>query len=722
MTARHVIAAALMLLASAALAQLTGEIPLSQPQYGPVALTNGVIPFAASDGTNFLVAWLDYRGLGPQAIYATRVTRSGEILDRTGIRLPNDPAKPAAAPTQILGLFHVDGAYTLFYLHGVSPVATYAVIISDDGQILDGPRQVFNHSTGLMASNGSRIVASNGTDLFVLNAHAEIINHVQTPVITGTYGYALASNGSTFLLMTFVRAGATSSANLMALDSGGQPGSVTRINTSFSPSLQSDGAGYLFLHNEGNGTLALSISADGVPGATTTIDLSQYYRLNAVAWTGLEYVFVAPTPRLGTVYLVAARLNRAGSPIGETAILETGTSSSDGAAAGNGQETLFAWISGIASVTGLSVHAAVVDADGRPVSPVLTLPTTSNAQARPAMATVGVYDLAVWEEATCIYATRVTPGGAALDGRGIAVYAQKPGAQGALRPRVVFDGKSYLVVWGSATLTGQRIDPATGSLLDAPTLLASCARSFDLGYDGTSPVVFVAGCDPQLYAQRVDSIGATGPRVPIFPVGTPLSQPRAAWSGQEWVVVWQESRGGTNAYFGRLSRDLTVLETSPILDDPAPPFDDEAPQVASSGHDVVVGVTRVGSRSGVYCRHIHGDGTVDDSTLLAPNASNGSLAWDGTQYAVLYTETCATPCQARSYLSHIGLQEEGPVLLDKVPIGESSVLDGTLASGNGRVRIVYTRNALEPLYGGSPRVFLRDDFVTVPRRHAIGRR
>ncbi|HEX9457673.1 MAG TPA: hypothetical protein VGA84_00935, partial [Thermoanaerobaculia bacterium] len=110
MNSRHsFIAAALMLFASAIPAQLTRENPLSRPQYGPLDLSVQVTPFAASDGTDFLVAWLDGRG----SIYANRVTGSGEILDGTGIRIPFD--SPESAPYRLLGLFYADGVYTLLY-------------------------------------------------------------------------------------------------------------------------------------------------------------------------------------------------------------------------------------------------------------------------------------------------------------------------------------------------------------------------------------------------------------------------------------------------------------------------------------------------------------------------------------------------------------------------------------------------------------------------------
>lgn len=725
-----------MLLVRPVAAQLASEIPLSPPLYSPVNVTSVAKPFAASDGTNFLVAWMDGRVSASPTIYANRVTRTGEVLDGTGIRVPNDPANPAAAPNQILGLFHVDGVYTLFYKntdqsYPAYPLATYAVIIGDDGRILDGPRQVFASSVGRMASNGSRVVAVIGNDVFVLNGHAEVINRFPLPAFAGgaPFNSAIGSNGSTFLLVRFGANYNSSSgylyfADLLVFDTSGQFSSATRVNDvngsgGVTPLVQSDGTDYLvvcFLS-------VLSVSAQAELRSKSALILSQYLETPALSWTGQTYLLAAAT-RDNAQQMAVMTLDRAGSAIGSVRKIQQDTPRAYTAAtATNGAGALVAWTSQQPGATTLTVRAALTDAAGTPISPVLTLPSASNVQSHAVIATGGLYDLAVWEEVDGMYATRVTSTGAPLDGRGILV-AQKAAAQsaGTFRPRVVFDGTAYLVAWSSpGSVQGQRIDPATGHLLDAPATLASCGVTFDLESDGKSPVLFVAGCDPQLFAQRVDAIGTTGPKVPIFPAGTSLSQPRASWNGHEWLVVWQENRGGVNAYLGRVSSELTPLETLPVLD-PAPPFYDQSPEVASDGHDAVVVLTRYGSSPGVYFRNLHSGGTAGQSTLLAPNAQNASLVWDGLQYAVLYTETCTTPCRPRSYLSHFRVQADQPVVTDKIPIDDSILTDGTLAVlGNGRVRMVYTRNANEPLYGSSPRVFLRDDYTSVPRRRAAGR-
>ncbi len=730
MNSRHAFTiAALMLLAGAAGAQPTKEIPLSPPQYGPVSSAD---PFVASDGTNFLVAWVD--GRGPSAICANRVTRTGEILDGTGIRVLTDPANPDTRPFAILGLFHVDGVYTLLY-KGYSrstgsglpiPDALYAVIISDDGRVLDAGRKVIDRLAQVITASASRILVFCSRDLFVLNGHGDVIDQLPRPSPEDSKP-AVASNGSTFLMVSSAYDGVAVRRTLTALDSDGRPIATTvpALDPGYVRAIQSDGTDYLILGYDPiiPGYVATSASARGEIRSKSVMALPNADIQAVLLWTGQKYLMVASGADAKPGSMALLSLDRTGSALSRLRVLgplEPPTALPR--LAGNGSEYFEAWTG-----AGPIVLGALVDADGAPLSPVLTIPSASTAQTGAFIARGGVYDLAVWEESTGIYATRVAADGTPLDGRGILVRPQKPASYLDYPVQVVFDGTAYVVAWrpDAGAAQGQRIDPSTGSLLGPPVPLAACG-SFALGYDGKSLIVF-STCTSALSAQRVDSTGAIGTPVSLWNAGTDLSQPQAAWNGHQWLVVWREIRGGSNVYCGRLSSALSLLDAQPLAF-PAPPFDDELPLVASDGQDFAVVWTHHYLDSygptALSFRAVSGDGRIGNIESLVPQSSrNASLVWDGLHYAVIYTNTCSLPCLPRTYLTHFDVQDDHSVLLDSTPIGDTDLADFSLAgSANGRVRIVYTRYATEPLYGGSTRVFLRDDFANVPRRRAIGRR
>ncbi|HEX7678216.1 MAG TPA: hypothetical protein VF713_08840, partial [Thermoanaerobaculia bacterium] len=404
------LATVFILFASAARAQLTNETPLSQPQYGP-APNDQTNPVVASDGTNFLVAWIDYRG--PASIYANRVTATGEVLDGTGIRIPTNPEDPASQPGKLMGMFHIDGAYTLIYkTFDLSspppfPPTTQAVIISDDGQVLDGPRQVLDHAVNLVASNGKRIVIVNGSDLFVLNGRAEVINRLHWTAVPGGYGATLASNGSTFLFATFAAGGPSDSVNLIAFDADGQTINATSVKgggIGEAPIVQSDGADYLVLYVDlPSGSVVQSVTANATIRSTSARFLPQSINFAALSWTGLKYLLVSPTLD-DKQQMAVMGLDRNGSMVGSGQSLEADKSpaaSNPAIAENRAGDSLVAWTSGsYEDPNGFEIHAALVDANGAPRSSAVTVPKASNAQALPVIATGGVYDLAVWVEAS----------------------------------------------------------------------------------------------------------------------------------------------------------------------------------------------------------------------------------------------------------------------------------------------------------------------------------
>lgn len=152
------------LTASVMPAQLTNEIPVSEPQYGP-APSDQSSPVVASNGVDFLVAWSDARG-ATATIYANRVTGDGTVLDGTGIRIP---LEPGTSNGRLVGLFRLDGSYTLIYSSQdfqARRFRTLSAVINDGGQLIDGPRVILDDAAAhAAATNGARIVMFAGGDI-----------------------------------------------------------------------------------------------------------------------------------------------------------------------------------------------------------------------------------------------------------------------------------------------------------------------------------------------------------------------------------------------------------------------------------------------------------------------------------------------------------------------------------------------------------------------------
>ena len=731
------ITAILILLASAAAAQLTSETPLSEPQYRP-ASGSGIV---ASNGTDFLVA--SFRGTG---IYANRVSRTGENLDGTGIRIPVSPELPTL-DQHFVGLFAIDGAYTLIYSYTVTwgSTRTVAAIISGEGQLLQGPRVILDGPfVRVGASNGSRIVLLAGVELVVLNGRAEVLDRFPSLAVP-SYSAGLASNGSTFLVVTYTSDNRSNNVNLIALDANGRTGRINRVNISASgadPIIASDGVDYLVVYQDARTgkTVAWSVSPTAEVHSASTLDIRpSYSSYGSLLWTGQQYLLGTTTSGPGQQTAVMT-MDRSASTVGNARLFGPGTSPS---LAWNGSEALMVWGSGSqSSRNGFELQGALLTEDGTPRSTVATISISSNIQVAPVIATGGAYDLAVWTEPGGIYATRITTQGVALDGRGIPIFTpaadQSLTLNGVQPMRVLFDGAAYLVAWGSyGGVMGQRIDPQTGLPLGTPIALASCATSFDMANDSSSAVLFAVDCsDRHLYAQRVGLTGAVGPKMPISPTGTLTVAPRAAWNGQEWLVVWnhlipvvsqmQFPVYNSDVYAARLSGSLTLLDTQPI-GLALSKQDEISPLVASDGRDFLVVWSRrsYDAVAGLYFRRVRSDGSIGatSSPFATGPYEADSLVWSGSRYTVAYESTWAY-WNHDLFLSHIAGREDETSVPDQVPFSLTELDERSaslVATSAGRVRLVYMRVAPEPQYGGVPRVFLRDDIPAPRRRPARAR-
>jgi hypothetical protein len=84
-----IVALSLLFLATASLAEVSGEQAISEPVYGPAPGTRYGTA-AASDGHDFLVAWVDgFRNRTSSSnLYTARMNAAGDLIDPLGIRIP----------------------------------------------------------------------------------------------------------------------------------------------------------------------------------------------------------------------------------------------------------------------------------------------------------------------------------------------------------------------------------------------------------------------------------------------------------------------------------------------------------------------------------------------------------------------------------------------------------------------------------------------------------
>ncbi len=702
----------LLLIATAALAQ--PEIAVSTPHYGP-APGDQMAPKVATNGSDFLVAWNDYRGTG--AVYAQRVKSDGTVLDGTGIRVADGVA--------LFDVFRAGGVYTLIL---TKDSVISAASIDDDGVLVE---PLHTLTTGIYvlaaATNGTRIVLADSYGLTILDARGHLLEREVLSLPPASW-IGLASNGSTFLLVTQTYVNAHNSLHFTALDANGHPtGSIARDDAAGGqrPVIASDGNDYLVIYLRGGGEhVALYVDGAGVAKAETILPLnSMDFANGAMQWSGSEYLLAAFSYPLNE--MATATISPDGRTFGAQYALGPATPGAvdvPGMAWDGSGEAFIAWTAGQQTdPNGWEVVGAFAAADGRVGTAPITIPSSANAQRWPAIASGRVNDLVVWNEAKSdVYAARVMHGGAALDGAGILV------AHDAYQPRVIFDGEAYLVAWlNEKGVHAQRIDATTGALLgNSTTLFDACAPSFDLGRDDVGVLLVVHDCSNHLFAERVGVAGPVGGLVPIAPADMPNGYPRMAWNGSEWLIAFNKLTripGPTfvpayhgDVYAERLSSALVALDPQPIpiaVSLPAFGTNDVQPIVACDGRDFLVAWTRDApdpSGMGVRARPVHADGSAGEPVQLADGTAFAqSIVWDGTRYAVAYDI-------ARADHSHqIELTHGG----DRIVISDGPEQhDVALTMSRGTLRAAYARVAPEPVYGGVFRVFVRD--LTARRRAA----
>lgn len=730
---RPIVAAiALLFAAAVSLAEVSGERPVSEPAYGPPpGQRYGTA--AASDGRDFLVAWVDTQRnrTNSNQIYATRMNTAGAILDPLSIRLPT-----LSNPINQVDVVFLGESYLVYWVEPPSITSQTTAImgarISRDGIVLDpAPRllasraQVNVHGA---ASNGNRTVIVFGDSMIVLDRDANVIDGPRkiAPDSTGAPNAMVASNGRDFLVVWQN----VSTISLVRFDANGvAASSAVQVTTSpFSQAildLASDGESYVTIVREGAGVIAQHIGATGELLEKSQVPLNATFP--GFAFTGGSYLLMDADVVQRTIGV--RRLNRAGQPAGSYVDVAAGQSFGAGATlASNGSDAGFFWTDW-ANTTQL-FSATVVNGQSLTASKITPIIRTAKTQTGPAAATSGRNNAVVWNEDDGLYAGRLSLDGQLLDGRGIRV-----GNRAAAEPRIAYDGANYMIGWIEIDPTTQtvsgvkiaRLSPDSGALLDPVGIVVASTR-FALSVSltpGSSSTLIAWAESKQVTANTVSRDGMLGTPVVITPADTTsrggLS---SAWNGHEWLVAWEDLIPSATPTFdpsgayvtrisaSRLSPSLTVLDPRPIV--VSNTIDDTRPVVASNGDNFLIVWTHFQIPLPFYsvvAQRVSSDGSLlaqaGGIRLATGNAK--SVVWDGLQYDVALSSHLlngqVTPYDL--FVTHVAasgaIESLNPLAVITNAIDPYASL---LVTGTGRATTIYTRLGTEPQYGDVERAFM----------------
>ncbi len=617
--------------------------PIVSPEFGlePVlgpARNNQVRPSVASNGTSYLVAWVDHRGGGFQ-LFATRVSASGEVFDGAGIEVATEPSFGK------IGVASNGSDYLVVWDDYFEDI--YARRVNAAGVLQDGAALVVSKGAG---SQTAPSVASNGTDYLVAwqdNRTAEQWDVYANRVTAA----GVVQDGGGFVVSSATGAQAA-------------------------PSVASDGAGYLVAWGDsrsGNGDdiYASRVSASGVVQDATGISVSaapgsQDYP--SVASNGLDYLVAWQDGRGSTRDIYASRVSAAGV-VQDNAGFAVSTAAGNQerpSVASNGSDYLVGWLDHRRGgdlwdvyVGRVTVEGEVGPVDGLLVSTMAEeLDTSNDPWGGPTIASDGANYLVGWMGLRAgnwdIYVSPVDADDFVVQSTGVVASLSVNEQAGA----VASNGSGFLVVWSEnrsgrgADIFASRVS-GSGVVEDPVGLLVSAAAGSQAGAsvasNGTDYLVTwsdgrAGGTD--IYAARV-----TGGGVVLDPMGLPvttgkvqLSPSSVASDGANYLVVWSQGAwGASDIYASRVSASGVIEDVDGIAVSTA--SDDQySPSVASNGSGYLVAwQDSRGGLSGIYAARVSLQGVVADASGVLVAQDNGpredpSVASNGESYLVAWED------------------------------------------------------------------------------------
>jgi len=580
----------------------------------PISITSAgghqVLPAASCDGENFLVAWSDKRRSRGYEIYCARVSPSGEMLDPGGIGVtwePYDQIDPAVA---------FDGTnFIVVWSDGRSgsDFDLYASRVTSSGEVLD--RDGFpvstrggNQQLPSVASDGSSsLVAWKDDQASAGDVYCARI--LSTGEVVDPDGIAVAASGAnhhsphvtydgtnyaiTWTKLTGYRGLRCARVSPLGevIDPGGwviaDEGIIWAMGSAGENLLLAEVQGALDQGSSIYGVLTTSSALERAPEPfVISRGMNQQIRPCA-ARNGTHFAVAWMDGRRGRRDIYMNRIGFSGYPLDPAPVplvTDGNVEPFPMDAAGANRGSLFTWIDsrdGRSKIYGarMSFTGEVLDRDGFCLC-------DSSAAADPGIATDGSDYLAVWTDARGggdslrVYGARVGSEGEQLDPAGILI---SPGRY-SKDPAAAFGAENYMVAWiepeDPKSVYGLRIVGArvsrSGVVLDGDGIVLSekgdRLAAPTVAFDGSNWLVAWARFIP---AYR--EIGASG--VLIDRSGAVLSsfnikdsldfyspgEVSAVFDGEYFIVSWPSSAGEPTCRASRVSRSGEVIDAKPIV-------------------------------------------------------------------------------------------------------------------------------------------------------------
>jgi len=543
---------------------------LLDPSRIPISTVSGsheTEPAIASVGTDFLVAWVDWRNLEERSldVFAARVTGAGQVLDASGIEISSTQAQEDV-PTVAS-----DGSKYL---------VAWDSLRRNDSDI---------YGTFVEPDRG-------GTQLGHPIAISHAVNHQSRP--------SAAWNGSSFLVVwADLRRGdhdvfgARLTVAGRVLDPRGIP-VLTGPGTDVPAGLAADLAGYLLVEfrvatDPSFDVFALRIGADGQSIGDPYLVSRQATEQTApaAAWDGSTYLVVWQEYGEGSNFDVyGARVTEGGTSLDGRGILVSGGPGFQGHPSVAATTAGFFVVWEDSRADGLEIRGARFAPDGTNLDPDgILVSLAAGSHEAPAVASDGSRFLVTWAEKSPrlgIFGQLVS-GAGTLEGSDIVINA----AAALLDvPSVAWSGSNYLVVWeearfsARAEIRGARVAPDGRVLDQAPVGISGPTAGItapSVASDGASWLVVwddarnVAESRFDIYGARVGGDGTVIDTAGIAITQAPSEQrfPALAFDGTEYLVSWEDFRSGICEFSScrdgeilgtRIGTDGAMLDASPI--------------------------------------------------------------------------------------------------------------------------------------------------------------